>query len=229
MTALLHFEENVHRKDLAQAEAFPLLMPRLLSQVLEHLGFPEEPHIERRVSCPQVLSTERSLYMPLSIILQQQGEVADDVIEDLPRDEQPVLKEEVERTSAPVSSPPVPPPTVLAPPETTGPSSTSQQSSEHIPVSSRELSAVMDAVCTLATTQVSLDERMARVEVTLAQNHAMLLRIMSHLGLLPVSVTEPTQPTTRDQPVVSVAAASIDMLAAATVASDPPMSTPPRE
>ena len=31
MTALLHFEEKVHCKDLARAEAFPLLMPRLLS------------------------------------------------------------------------------------------------------------------------------------------------------------------------------------------------------
>ena len=57
MIALLHFEKKVHRKDLAQAEAFPLLIPRLLIQVLEHLGFPEEPLIERRVSCPQVLST----------------------------------------------------------------------------------------------------------------------------------------------------------------------------
>ena len=56
MIALLHFEEKVHRKDLARAEAFPLLMPRLLSQVLEHLGFPEEPRIERRLSYPQVLS-----------------------------------------------------------------------------------------------------------------------------------------------------------------------------
>ena len=161
MTALLHFEEKVHRKDLARAEAFPLLMSRLLSQVLEHLGFPEEPHIERRVSCPQVLSTERSLYMPLSIILQQHGEAADDVTEDLPRDEQPIPKEEVERTSALVSSPPVPPPATLAPPETAGPSSTSQQSPEHIPVSSKQLSAVIDVVCTLATTQALLDERMA--------------------------------------------------------------------
>ena len=48
MTALLHFEEKVHRKDLDRAEAIPLLMPRLLCQVLEHLGFPEEPRIERR-------------------------------------------------------------------------------------------------------------------------------------------------------------------------------------
>ena len=71
MTSLLHFEEKVHYKGLARAESLPLLMPRLLSQVLEHLGFPEEPRIERRISCTQVLSTERSLYMPISIILQQ--------------------------------------------------------------------------------------------------------------------------------------------------------------
>ena len=51
MTSLLHFEEKVHRKGLARAESLPLLMPRLLSQVLEHLGFPEEPHIEQRISC----------------------------------------------------------------------------------------------------------------------------------------------------------------------------------
>ena len=57
MTSLLHFEEKVHRKGLARAESLPLLMPRLLSQVLEHLGFPEEPCIERRINCSQVLST----------------------------------------------------------------------------------------------------------------------------------------------------------------------------
>ena len=58
MTSLLHFEDKVHRKGLARAESLPLLMPRLLSQVLEHLGFPEESRIERRISCTQVLSTE---------------------------------------------------------------------------------------------------------------------------------------------------------------------------
>ena len=167
--------------------------------------------------------------MPLSILQQQQDEAADDIAEDLPRGEQPVPEVEVERTSVPDSSPPVPPPTAPAPPETASPSSTSQQSLEHIPVSSRELSAIMDAVCALATTQASLAERMAKTEVTLAQNHAMLLRIMSHLGLPPVSVTEPTQPTTRDQSAVSVSAASLDMLAAIAEASDPPASTPPRE
>ena len=58
MTSLLHFEEKVQRKGLARAESLPLLMQRFLRQALEHLGFPEDPHIERQISCPQVLSTE---------------------------------------------------------------------------------------------------------------------------------------------------------------------------
>ena len=198
MTSLLHFKDKVHRNDLARAEAFLLLIPRLLSQVLKHLGFPEEPRIEWRINCTQVLSTERSLYLPLSIILQQQEVAADDVAEDPPRGEHYVPEVEVERTPVPNSSPLVPPPTAPAPTETAGPSYIAQQSPEHIHVNSRELAAVMDAVCTLATTQASLDEHMARAEVTLTQNHAMLLRIMSHLGLPLISVIESTQPTTRD-------------------------------
>ena len=71
MTALLHFEDKVHRKGLARAESIPLLMPRLLCQVLEHLGFPEEPRIERRFRCLQVLSMERAMVMPIYFLLQQ--------------------------------------------------------------------------------------------------------------------------------------------------------------
>ena len=168
MTSLLHFEEKVHRKGLARAEGLPLLMPRLLSQVLEHLRFPEEPCIERRISCTQVLSTERSLYMLISIALQQQDqeEVVDEVAEDPPRGEDPVpdVEVEVERSPVPDLSPPSPPPppSATAPTETAGPSRTSQQSPEHIHISSRELAVFMDAVCALATTQASLDQRMAR-------------------------------------------------------------------
>ena len=108
--------------------------------------------------------------MPLSIILQQQEEVADDVAEDPPRREHPVpeVEVEVERTPVPAPPPPAPPPTAPTPTYTVGPSYTSQQSPEHIHVSSRELATVMDAVCALATTQASLDQRMARAEVTLA-------------------------------------------------------------
>ena len=170
---------------------------------------------------------ERSLYMSISIILQQQDqeEVVKEVVEDPPRGEDPVpeVEVEVERSPVPYLYPPSPPPppSASAPIDTTGPSRTSQQSSEHIHISSRELAAVMDVVCALATTQASLDQRMARDEATIEHSHAMLLRIMSHLGLPP----EPTY-TTQDQ---SAAAASLDMLAAATVASDPPAHPPSRE
>ena len=85
----------------------------------------------------------------------------DDYAEDLPRGEQPVLEVEVERTSVPDLSPPVPPSTVAAPPETAGPSSTSQEPPEHIPGTSRDFLAILDAVAALI-------ERMDRAEVTLA-------------------------------------------------------------
>ena len=134
MTSLLYFEDKVHRKSLARAETLPLLMPRLLSQVLEDLGFPEEPLIERRIICTQVLSMERSLTMPISFILQQQDqeEVLDEVEEDPPRGEDPVLEVEVEveRSLVPDLSPPFPPPPLSAPAptDTAGPSYTAQHS-----------------------------------------------------------------------------------------------------
>ena len=128
----------------------------------------------------------------------------------------------MERTSIPNSSPPVLPPSAPAPPEIADLSSTSQEPPEHIPGTSRDFMAVLDTV-------TALIERMARAEVTLVQNHAMLLQIQSHPGLPPVSVTELTQPTTRDQSAVFVFAASLDVLVAAAAASDPLASTPPRE
>ena len=48
MVALLYFEEKVHRKKLLRADVIPLLFPRLLCQILEHLGYPSEPQLERR-------------------------------------------------------------------------------------------------------------------------------------------------------------------------------------
>ena len=48
MASLFHFQDKVHRRNLTRVEAIPLLFPRLLFQILEHLGFPEEPRLERR-------------------------------------------------------------------------------------------------------------------------------------------------------------------------------------
>ena len=222
MTALLHFEDKVHRKGLARAESIPLLMPRLLSQVLEHLGFPEEPRIERRFRCPQVLSMERAMVMPNSFLLQRQDheEVPDLEAEDSQRRDVHAPEVEMERSPVPDISPPShpPPASATAPANTPGTSYTAQHSPEYVHVSTRELAGVMDAVCSLASTQASMDQRLTRAETTLEQCHTMLSQIMSHLGL-------PHVLDHRDEPTTA-ASASLDVLAAAAAATDPP---PPRD
>ena len=54
MTSLFYFEDKVHRRNQTRAEAIPLLFPRLLFQILEPLGFLEEPRLERRQACQDI-------------------------------------------------------------------------------------------------------------------------------------------------------------------------------
>ena len=222
MTALLHFEDKVHQKGLARTESIPLLMPRLLCQVLEHLGFLEEPRIERRFRCPQVLSMERAMVMPISFLLQQQDqeEVPDPEAEHSHMGGSHASEPEMERSPVLDSSPPSPPPpfSATAPADTPGPSYTAQHSPEYVHVNSREIAGVIDAVYSLASTQASMDQRLTRAETTLVDCRSMLQQIMSHLGL-------PHVPAQRDEPAAA-AAASLDMLVAAAAATDPP---PPQE
>ena len=161
------------------------------------------------------------MVMPISFLLQQQDqeEVPDPEAEDSQRRDDHAPEVEIERSLVPDISPPSPPPpaSALASVDTPGPSYTAHHSPEHVHVSSRELAAIMDAVCSLAATQASQDQRLALVEATLGHCHAMLLQIMSHLGL-------PHVPTQRDEP--AAAAASLDLLAAAATATNPP---PPQE
>ena len=110
--------------------------------------------------------------------------------EDSLRGDDPDPEVEVERSPVLDLSPPSPPPPPSAPAsaDTPGLSYTAQHSPEHVHVSSRELAAVMDDVCSLATTQASQDQRLARAEAILEHCHTMLLQIMRHLGHSP----EPT-------------------------------------
>ena len=180
MTSLMHFEEKVHRKDLVRAESIPLLMPRLLCQVLEHMGFPEEPRIEMRVRCPLVMSVERVMTMLVSFHLrpQDQEEVPGQAAEGAHTDDIPSPEPEIQRSPAPQMSPPSPPPhtTSATAADTPGPSFSAHHSPEYIHASSREIAGVMDAICSLAATQAAQDQR-------LAQCHSMLQQIMTHLGL----------------------------------------------
>ena len=82
----------------------------------------------------------------------------------------------MERSPVPDISPPShpPPASATAPADTPGPSYTAQHSSEYVHVSTRELAGVTDAVCSLASTQASMDQRLTRTETTLEQCHTML-------------------------------------------------------
>ena len=210
MTSLLHFEEKVHRKDLVRAESIPLLMPRLLCQVLEHMGFSEEPRIEMRVRCPLVLSAERVMTMPVAFHLRQQDQevVPGQEAEDHHTDDMPAPELEIQRSLAPQMSPPSPPPhtTSAAAADTPGPSNSAHHLPEYVHASSREIASVMDVICSIAATQAAQDQR-------LAQCHSMLQKIMTHLGL-------PRVPDQRGEPTTD--AASLDVLAAVAAASDPP-------
>ena len=214
MASLLQFEEKVHRKDLAGVESLPLLMPRLLCQVLEHIGFPEEPRLKMRVRCPLVMSVERVMTMPVSFHIrpQDQEEVPGQQAEDHHADDIPAPEPEIPRSLAPQMSPSSPPPhtTSTAVADTPGPSYSAHHSPEYIHASSREIAGVMDAICSPAATQAAQDQR-------LAQCHSMLAQIMTHLGL-------PRVPGQREEPTTD--AASLDVLAAAAAALDPP---PPQQ
>ena len=127
-------------------------------------------------------------------------------------DDIPAPEPEIQRSPAPQMSPSSPPPytTSAATTDTPGPSYSVHHSPEYIHASSREIAGVMDAICSLATTQAAQDQR-------LAQCHSMLTRIMIHLGL-------PRDPDQREEPTTD--ATSLDVLAAAAAASDPP---PPQQ
>ena len=123
----------------------------------------------------------------------------------------------MERSPVPDISHP-PPTSATAPADTPGPSYTAQHSPEYVHVSTGELAGVMDVVCSLASTQASMDQRLTRAETTLEHCHTMLSQITSHLGL-------PYVPDHRDEPTTA-ASASLDVLVAAAAATDPP---PPRD
>ena len=223
MTSLLHFEEKVHRRDLARAESIPLLMPRLLSYVLEQMGFPEEPGIEMRDRCLHIVAVDRVMTMPVHFHIRQrdQEEVPSQEAEDAHGDDPSAPAPELQRSPTPVSgrSPPSPPHTTSAAvhTDTPGPSYSAHQSPEYTHISSREMAGVMDAICTLAATQAAQhaaqDQRLARAEATLGQCHSMLHQIMTHLGL-------PHDPAPREEPATD--AASLDVLAATAAVSHPP-------
>ena len=101
------------------------------------------------------------MVMPISFLLQQQDheEVPDPEAEDSHRRDSHASEPEMERSPLPDISPPSHPlpASATGQVDTLGPSYTAQHSPEYVHVSSREITGVMDVVCSLASTQASMD------------------------------------------------------------------------
>ncbi|RVW33891.1 hypothetical protein CK203_082937 [Vitis vinifera] len=55
-TTFIHFSI---RKKLLRADSIPLLFPRLLCQILEHLGYPSDPQLECKRICREVFTLDK--------------------------------------------------------------------------------------------------------------------------------------------------------------------------
>ena len=218
LTSLFHFQEKVHRKSLTRAESTPLLFLRLLCQVLEHIGFPTEPRLERHHDCEALLTVDRRQTKPRAFHLPPPEPAEDQPTTDLPTKEQPAPTVHTEEHQVPASSipalattAPLPPaPASSVPPKPPNPnttahvdavgSSTSAPPPQHIGIYTRDFPVIMDAVHTFSATSTSfataheaLAKRMTRIEVALAHNQAILMQIQSHLSLPPISPPVPAQ------------------------------------
>ena len=194
MTSLFHFEDKVHSRSLSRVESTPLLFSRLLCQVLEHIGFPDEPRLECRRDCEAILTVDRWRLVPRSLSLLTEGQP----VADIPTDEQPLSVEHIGEPQAPAPSVPTSPPSAPVPPASLpfvflGPygssitpidgaaASTSVPPPQHITISTRDFLTIMDAVCTFSTTTTSfvtahaaLVDRMTCTEAPMAQTNAIL-------------------------------------------------------
>ena len=257
MTSLFHFEDKVHHWSLSQVESTPLLFPRLLCQVLEHMGFPDEPRLKRRRDSAASLTVDRWWLMPRYVPLPAEYQPAADI----PTEEQPPPVEhfgepQAPAPSVPASPPPAPVPSTpllsvfsgphsssTAPPDGAA-AGTSAPNPQHITISTRDFLTIMDAVRTFSTTAASfvtayaaLADRMTRTEAAMAQtstnltqNQAILMQIQSHLGLPTISPYVPAQTVpapTPAEPVQPPPPAPTGSLVILAVAATPPAAPQP--
>ena len=164
MTSLFHFEDRVHRRSLPRTDSLPLLFPRLLCQLLEHIEFPVEPRLESRRGCEATLTIDRWRARPRAFHFPPPGSDEDESADDSPRGDLSPIAEHTREPPAPAS--PVPPPVSSAPasvpqalmpstpPETSGPLptarsdiaglSTSTPPPQYITLSAKDFLALME-------------------------------------------------------------------------------------
>ncbi|RVW59885.1 hypothetical protein CK203_100540 [Vitis vinifera] len=199
MAALLYFEEKVHKKKLQRADCIPLLFPRLLCQVLEHLGYPSEPQQERKRICREPFTLDKWNNMTAYKI-------------DQPGQPQPAARRASPRhppEGITLATPAIP----RAPPAAPAPSqpSTSAEPRMAIPISEyRELCRALE---TLTASQSNLAQELAAIKAcqeqmlaSQAQQAAILRQLQVHFDLpQAVEPSIPTPPEPHSQPSESQA------------------------
>ncbi|RVW67119.1 hypothetical protein CK203_063896 [Vitis vinifera] len=193
MAALLYFEEKVHKKKLQRADCIPLLFPRLLCQVLEHLGYPSEPQQERKRICREPFTLDKWNNMTAYKI-------------DQPGQPQPAARRASPRhppEGITLATPAIP----RAPPAAPAPSqpSTSAEPRMAIPISEyRELCRALE---TLTASQSNLAQELAAIKAcqeqmlaSQAQQAAILRQLQVHFDLPQAVEPSTTPPEPHSQP-----------------------------
>ena len=209
MTSLFHFEDMVHSRSLPRAESLTLLFPRLLCQVLEHIGFPAKPRIERRRGCEATLTIDRWWARPRAFHLPPLGSDEDEPDDDGPHRDLSPIAEHAGGPPAPVS--PVSPlvssaPSATAPvapasvpqasmpstsPQTSGSMptvwsdmagpSTSTQPPQYITLSTRDFLALMETVRPFSTITDSFAASQAAQVERMTRTEASIAQIQASI------------------------------------------------
>ncbi|RVW20553.1 hypothetical protein CK203_111442 [Vitis vinifera] len=163
--------KKVHQRKLQRADVIPLLFPRLLCQILEHLGYPAEPHLERRRHCRENFSLDK--WHHLAAYFAPQGALDVPPPPELHQDEQPPQAQQDEiltnttppapaaHTSVhmPEATLPASPITQDAPPVVPATSAPPPSSEPTVTVSLTEFRGLVHSLQTLSTAQDSLSSR----------------------------------------------------------------------
>ena len=202
MTSLLNFEEKVHQRKLQRADVIPSLFPRLLCQILEHLGYPVEPHIERRRHCRENFSLDK--WHHLTAYFAPQGALDVPPLPELHQDEQPPQAQQDEILTditppapaahtlvhMPEAIHPTSPLTQAAPPVMPATPAPPPSFEPTVTVSLTEFRGLVCSLQTLSTAQDSIIHQMAtmrahqdQIIATQAQHTTILHQIQQHLSI----------------------------------------------
>lgn len=218
MASLFYFEEKVHRRHLQRAEGIPLLFPRLLCHVLEHMGYPADPHLERRRLCRDTFtSVSWAQFVERSPLIEDPRRA---VLPEPPAPPLPVPAEQSVHPLEPTPSAPAPTPQtpVADPPVTQPPVATHStpvpqppavthstpvaESSSAIPtITHDQYRGIITLFHTLTRTHTAIFDEIRAIRRQLdtmeTRQHAhtaMIAELHRHLGILPPASAEPSIP-----------------------------------